>query len=216
MKKIFLFYFFLFFLFWIYPALSGFSQDLESSRTFSKKTILVLPFEYYCPTEKAITFFCPVQGIISGEIEGKAKEIMNSLLRENLKSLENRYTFIFLSQEDYEILLEEALNSVKTSEELVEFFSKKTGAHYLLYGKIFKFKERRGKSWSVESPAAVAFTLVLYKGEDGKILWQRTFDEVQKPLSENLLKLSLYKKIKWLTAEELSERGLQEILKSFP
>jgi hypothetical protein len=191
-------------------------QMLSPALSKTLKTIVVLPFDYYCPTETPIPFYCPVTGVIPGEIEPYAKEVMNELLKSSLIPLQTRYTFVFLTQNDYETLLEEGLSVAKTSDALVRFLTEKTGAQGLLYGKIFRFRQRKGSSWSVDTPASVSFTLVLYEGETGRILWQRTFDETQKPLSENILNLPLYGKIKWLTAEELSERGLKSILKTFP
>lgn len=191
-------------------------QTLPPALSKTLKTIVVLPFDYYCPTETPIPFYCPVTGIVPGEIEPSAREVMNELLKVALIPLQDRYTFIFLSQNEYETLLEEGLSLAKTSEALVRYITQKTEAQGLLYGKIFRFKQRKGSSWSVDTPASVSFTLVLYEGETGRILWQRTFDETQKPLSENILNLPLYGKIKWLTAEELAERGLKNILKTFP
>ncbi len=180
------------------------------------KTIVVAPFDYYCPTETPLPFYCPIQGIIPGEIESNAKEVMNQLLRKELVKYTNKYKILFLSENEFETLLDEALSVAKTHSELVRFLAKKTEADALLYGKILRFKQRKGSGWSVQEPASVAFTLVLYDGETGKILWQGVFDETQKPLSENLLNLSLYGKVKWLTVEELAERGLIKILKTFP
>lgn len=191
-------------------------QPLPPRVSEKLKSLVVLPLDYYCPTETALPFYCPVQGIIPGEIELNAKEIMNQLLKRELAKYSGKYQFLFLSQNEFETLLEEGLSVAKSSSELVRFIAEKTGAQGVLYGKIFRFKERRGSSWSVEEPASVAFALFLYEGDTGRILWQGTFDETQKPLSENLLNLPLYGKIKWLTVEELAERGLQKVLKTFP
>ncbi|MEZ0343270.1 MAG: hypothetical protein ABWJ99_00470 [Caldimicrobium sp.] len=191
-------------------------QPLSPRFSEKLKNIVVIPFDYHCPTETPLPFYCPVQGIIPGEIEINAKEIMNQLLRKELAQFSGKHNFIFLSQNEFETLLEEGLSVAKTSSELVRYIAEKTGAEGVLYGKIFRFKERKGASWSVEEPASVAFTLVLYDGESGRILWQGVFDETQKPLSENLLNLSLYGKVKWLTAEELAERGLKKVLRTFP
>lgn len=180
------------------------------------KTIVVVPFDLHCPTENTLPFYCPVQGIIPGEIELNAKEVMNQLLKRALTQFSGKHEFIFLSQNEFESLLEEGLSVAKTSSELVRYIAEKTNAGGILYGKIFRFKTRKGSSWSVEEPASVAFTLVLYDGDSGRILWQGYFDETQKPLTENLLNLPLYGKVKWLTAEELAERGLIKVLRSFP
>jgi len=181
------------------------------------KSILVLPFDYYCPTESPLPFYCPVKGIVPGEILPQAKEEMKSLLKEALLTqIGPRYEFRFLDEKDYEVLLEKVLEQKLSSKEAVKYFAKETGTQGVLYGKIFRYKERKGASWSVEEPASVAFVLILYDGATGEILWQKAFDETQKPLSENLLNLPLYGKIKWLTARELAERGLKHLLKTFP
>lgn len=179
------------------------------------RKILVLPFDIYCPTETPLPFYCPVSGVVPGDIEPYAKETMDRLLRKELSHYQGRFEFVFLSQENYELLLEEALSIAKDHLSVVRYFANRTETQGILYGKIFRFRERKGRGWGVQDPASVAFTLVLYDGRTGKILWQRTFDETQKPLSENILNLPLYGKIKWLTAEELAERGLKSLLKSF-
>lgn len=192
------------------------TTHLPSAIAERVKAILVLPFDVHCPTESPLPFYCPVTGIVPGEIEPQAKEILSSLLRKELEPLTTRYSFLVLSQNDYETLLEEALSQSKDHSSLIRFFAEKTGTQAILYGKVFRFKERKGSSWSVVEPASVAFTLILYDGQSGRILWQRTFDETQKPLSEDLLRLPLYGKIKWLSAEELAQRGMMNLLKSFP
>lgn len=191
-------------------------QPLPPRISEKLKTIVVIPFDYHCPTSTPLPFYCPVQGIIPGEVKLNAREVMNQLLRNELSAYSGKYNFIFLSQNEFESLLEEGLSKAKSFSELVHFIATKTEAQGVLYGKIFRFKERRGSSWSVEEPASVAFVLILYDGETGKILWQGVFDETQKPLSENILNLALYGKVKWLTAKELAERGLKRILKTFP
>jgi hypothetical protein len=53
---------------------------------------------------------------------------------------------------------------------------------------------------------------------DEKIVWTGKFDETQRPLSENILKIGSFfrRKASWLTAEELSSVGMDEMLKRFP
>jgi hypothetical protein len=53
---------------------------------------------------------------------------------------------------------------------------------------------------------------------DEKMVWIGKFDETQQPLSENLLKMGSFvrRKGSWLTAEELSSVGLDEMFKRFP
>lgn len=179
------------------------------------KTILVLPWDTY-PSRAEEIFFSPVKGIISGPIETYAQEQLDELLKSKLLSSKISYQFIFLSPTESENLIGEILELTKSSEEGLKVLAQKTGTDGILYGKIYRFKERKGRGFAVDEPASVAFILTLYDGKTGKILWYHFFDETQKPLSENLLNLSLYGKIKWLTAMELAERGLNRILKTFP
>ena len=60
----------------------------------------------------------------------------------------------------------------------------------------------------------MTFTLQIIQVSDGAILWRNTFDETQQALTENLLKVGLYKKIglRWLTATELANYGLNQAI----
>jgi len=53
---------------------------------------------------------------------------------------------------------------------------------------------------------------------DGKRVWDGKFDETQQSLSENLLKIGSFvrRKASWLTAEELSSVGMDEMLIRLP
>ncbi len=70
----------------------------------------------------------------------------------------------------------------------------------------------------VERPASVGFDVHLFRIRDGKMVWVGKFEETQRPLSENLLKIGSFfrRKASWLTAEELSRVGIDEMFKKFP
>lgn len=98
------------------------------------------------------------------------------------------------------------------------FYYKKAGKElnidFLLIGYIFRFEERIGSSIGVERPSSVGFDLHLIRLKDGMEVWRGKFDETQRPLSENLLKLGsfLRRRASWLTAEELANVGMEEVL----
>lgn len=180
----------------------------------SIKTILVLPIISHQPYEKEFLYL-PFRGIITDNVDPKAIEEVNLLLKEKLTHLP--YEFRFLSLSEFNNLIAEVLSSGEISHSrVVQILTERTGTDALLYGKIYRYKEREGTGFAVKEPASVAFGLVLSEGKTGKILWTELFDETQKPLSENILNLRLYKKIKWLTAKELASNGLDHILKTFP
>jgi hypothetical protein len=110
----------------------------------------------------------------------------------------------------------EIMKKDSNPKKIIKNFCQKTNTQALLYGRIYRFKQREGSSFAIKEPASVAFVLVLYDGASAQILWTGYFDETQKPLSENILNLRIYKKLKWLTAEELAENGLDFVLKTFP
>lgn len=178
-------------------------------------SILVLPFEICSENGKSF-FYCPVREVISGYVEPSAKEVMNNLLKIALLNFSSYYNFVFLSQNEFENIISQILEETQNPAEIVIEFSKKTNTQAVLYGRIYRFRERQGSSFSVVEPASVAFALVLYDGKTGRILWMEEFDETQKPLSENVLNIKLYGRLKWLTAEELAERGLKKMLETFP
>lgn len=98
---------------------------------------------------------------------------------------------------------------------LIQSFGRELGVDAVLYGKLYRFEDRVGSSYSVQKPASVAFSLHLIRVSDGAILWQYTFDETQKPLTENLLNTKLYREsgLKWLTADELASYGITNACK---
>jgi len=95
---------------------------------------------------------------------------------------------------------------------------KELNADYLFVGYLFRFQERVGSSIGVEKPASVGFDIHLIRLRDGKMVWEGRFDETQRPLSENLLKMGAFvrRKASWLKAEELSGVGMDEMLKKLP
>jgi hypothetical protein len=86
---------------------------------------------------------------------------------------------------------------------------------FVLIGFLFRFEERIGSSIGVERPASVGFDLHLIRLRDGVEVWMGRFDETQRPLSENLFKIGSFfrRRASWLTAEELSKVGMDELLK---
>lgn len=92
------------------------------------------------------------------------------------------------------------------------------GVDFIMIGFLFRYEERIGSSIGVEKPASVGFDVHLFRLRDKKMVWIGKFEETQRPLSENLLKLGSFfrRKASWLTAEELSSVGMDEMLRKLP
>jgi hypothetical protein len=95
---------------------------------------------------------------------------------------------------------------------------KELKADFVMVGILFRFEERVGSSLGVEKPASVAFDFHLFRLRDGVRVWDGKFDETQKPLFDNLLQTGSFirRKAQWLTAAELAEVGMEEMLKKLP
>jgi len=95
---------------------------------------------------------------------------------------------------------------------------KDLNAQFVMVGFVFRFDERVGSAMGVEKPASVGFDLHLMRVRDGKVVWTGKFDETQRPLSEDMRKISsfLRRGAVWLTAAELASDGMSEILKKVP
>ena len=93
---------------------------------------------------------------------------------------------------------------------LLAELGRRQGADAVLMGTLYRFRERVGLKYSAETPAAVTFDLQLIDASSGRVVWWRSFDEVQQPLSENLLNLGTFIKVKgrWLTAAQMSALAL--------
>jgi hypothetical protein len=85
-------------------------------------------------------------------------------------------------------------------------------------GTLFRFRQRKGTGFSVETPASVAFSVYLVRVSDGRLLWDGHFDQTQKPLSEDFTRF--FSLVKggwgWLTAEQLAQQGMEQVMDSFP
>ena len=95
---------------------------------------------------------------------------------------------------------------------ILKSFGKDLDADAILYGKLYRFRERVGSEYAAKSPASVAFSLILVRVSDGRVLWRYSFDQTQQALTENLFNWKFYKSegMRWVTAEELAAYGLKQ------
>ena len=105
-----------------------------------------------------------------------------------------------------------------TPVDLTKRVGKALSANAMIVGTVWKYRDRRGGTRAVESPASVAFAVHLLEVETGNILWSKAFAETQRSLSENILKAPAFfaRGAKWLSADELARFGMEEIFKAFP
>ena len=97
---------------------------------------------------------------------------------------------------------------------LIQNVGRKYESDAVLLCNISRYVERKGKTYSIESPASVAFDCKLIEVKTGRAACFFNFEETQKAVTDNLLAAKL--RLKWLTAEELLNEGLQKKLSACP
>lgn len=102
--------------------------------------------------------------------------------------------------------------------DLTQRLGKTLSANAMIVGAVWKYRDRRGGTRAVQSPASVAFAVHFVEVETGNVLWSKAFAETQRSLSENILKAPDFfaRGARWLTADELARFGMKEIFKDFP
>ena len=191
-------------------------KDLENI-----ETIMVMPFQ----TMRAVDgsrfpvdcSFCNRRHTFE-EVPEEASEFMTEHLKELLIS-DKAYRFVFPDRTDGMISrLQPDENGIVTMSDLLALSGNATSVDAVLLGYLFRFKERVGTRYSVESPASVFFSLFLVRVADERVVWRGTFEETQQSLSENLLKIGAFikRKARWVTAGEMAAEALENLMSTFP
>ncbi len=163
---------------------------------------------------------CPVcgQAFISGEVAAGAANFLTDQSMDWLK----RYTDYQLVSEQFTagslVALYAANQPTAAVKRALAVRGHDNDADVVLVGIVYRFRERIGKAYGVESPASVGFAMHLIRVADGRTIWSAHFDETQKSLGEDLFQLGTFlsRGGRWLTAEELAMWGLEKIFERFP
>jgi hypothetical protein len=192
----------------------------ERTQPLHIESVLVLPFKeagQLHGMDRSVR--CPVCGAVfeTGSIEAGADAYMTKQLVAFLQG-NTPYTLIPSSAAGgirSEIISQDP--GMSEPELLVEM-GKKLQADAVMSGMIYRFRQRIGTGFSVDTPASVAFGIHLIRVADGRLIWTGIFDETQHSLSENLFQLGNFIRRGggWLTAEELAAFGLQETMATLP
>ena len=184
-----------------------------------KFSLAILPFLVERVEDRTRGAVCPIcRGLYGrGNVLAGSQIYLTRLLQEKMEATG---TFKLLPPEGVEEAFSNRdqrqfdLNPMRSSIQL----GKELDVDFIFLGFLYRFEQRVGSSIGVDKPASVGFDVHLIRLKDGKIVWTGKFDETQRPLSENLLKMGSFvrRKAHWLTAEELSSVGMDEMLTRFP
>lgn len=179
-----------------------------------------MPFEYATQRhEVGGSVRCPVCGAVflTGQVGFGADTHMTKQLMAFLRS-KTKYTL--MPPEMAEGVRSEMLSrDVRVSErDLLVQMGGSLQADGVISGRIYRFRQRIGTSFSVDTPASVAFGIHFIRVADGRLIWVGHFDETQHSLSNNLFKLATFVRRGggWLTAEQLATFGLRETMATLP
>ena len=154
----------------------------------------------------------------SGPVEGNPVELLTRLLWDLLSEKDKGFDFINPDQVQgfYNILLARKIE--KDPLQLMKTLGVQMKADYVLWGDVFRYQERVGTGYGVQSPASVAFDLHLMRVKDGKLVWKAHWDRTQKPLSENILEFNRFVKgnMRWVTAARTFPSGFKGNVEGFP
>jgi len=211
---------------WLFSALAcccllGCASEPQVSRRDASQvrdinTVLVLPFQMattYHDSGKTVRCLECDYFVQTGTIETGADVFMNDHLVALLESQTPYRPMPFWTAKG---VTSQDLRGA--DRRLLVELGRSLQADAVITGTIYRFRQRVGGSMAATSPASVSFAVEFIRVSDGRRLWGRAFDETQRSLDENVLKLGRFLKKggKWLTAEELAVFGLKEVMASFP
>lgn len=191
----------------------------EGKLTFDR--IAVIPFQQIAPEElKSGTVSCPLCGITvnASSAQGNPERVMETLFLGQMDKYKPKFSLI-AGERVAGIFRRVSANSLKTPlRQVLRDVGSELGVEGVVVGYLYRFRERKGVAYTVEQPASVAFDIHLLRVSDGALVWRGIFDKTQSSLMEDLFQFSSFYRGKgrWVTAEELTEEGIEQVLKTFP
>ncbi len=191
-------------------------------RSFNLEKVVAVGFlRALSPTDEPGAFKNPLSwSIVSAEpVPGDIIPMMSDILFEKLAA-EKNYELVSRKQAIgvYSSIVASDQNVGMPAIKVIQELGKTFDADAVLAGYIYRWRERKGGDFGVESPASVSFDLHLIRPVDGAILWKSKFDKTQQSLSENLLDMGTFLKGrgKWMKVEDLDMIGLKHIVEQMP
>jgi len=197
----------------------GMWQDVDSD--FRPRKLLIVSFRNVSDLYgQNVGARSPISGkvFVTGEVGEGAEELLTGYLIAALEA-HKEYTLISpgRAQGAQERLMSKDLK-LTSERELAVATGKALEADAVLMGHLYRFQDRMGSRYAIESPASVAFDLYMIRVSSGQTLWSGYFDETQRALSEDLFRMNDFFRRggAWITAQEMALTGLKDVLKTFP
>ncbi|HEX9758503.1 MAG TPA: hypothetical protein VGB26_12030 [Nitrospiria bacterium] len=185
------------------------SVSLPENEEASIERVAVIPFQIGKTPEKQFAFK-------SSSVAPGAQEVITRLFWQRLNE---KGDYRLASHLNVKKVLGEVENGTGTiTSEKIKILGERLRVEGVVIGLIDVYEERKGTNYGVESPAAVGFVVQFYRVKDGQLLWKGSYYERQKSLMEDIRTFSLFLKRggKWVTASDLADFGIRELIKRFP
>lgn len=199
---------------------AGVRKGTPAQRSSSVSRLAVIPFQVIVPAEPdAKMLSCPLCNSAfqaDHDTQPTAGVIVQDMVLESLRG--QTQLSIITPNDAAEAYRHAAGVQQRNLTEVLQQTAKELGVEAVLIGYVFRYRELRGKWYSAEKPASVAFELHLVRASDGAVIWSGNFDKTQESLMENLFQLPVVFKrgIKWITVKELSAEGVSQLMETFP
>jgi len=185
------------------------------------KKVLVLPFRNMTQVfGENVSLRSPISGkvFVTGRVEPGADQLLTRLWLSDISAVE---TYELIPPEQAEgamAVYYERDQKDQDERHQVTQIGKRLGADFVFIGHLYRFKERVGGKYAVDSPASVAFDVNMVGTSNGELVWSGHFDETQQSLNENLFLLGTFLKRRgtWVTAEEMATDGLNDLIQKMP
>jgi hypothetical protein len=196
------------------------TENFLKDESVSLRRIAVFPIQRIGKDETSDQAWrCPISGTIVtvGNLDPQAEKVVEDVFLQVINKTgkyeivpPERVNGVFqrISMSSFKTSLKDSL--IKSGREL--------GADAIMYGYVYRFRERKGFAYGTDQAASVAFAMNLISVRDGSLLWKGIFDKTQTSLMENVFQVFAFfrERGRWVTARELTEEGVSEFVKTFP
>ena len=177
--------------------------------------LMVIPFKNMS-AEDSGTAACPLSGMIF--MTEKVSEKSVNFMTNRLMTLIKKHTEFNVIPVEFspDIISHDMINT--SEQKRIINLGEDYNADAVLAGYIYRFRERNGSRFSVETPASVAFIFHIISVSGQRIVWTGKFDETQQSLFENLLQIKTFikRKASWITAEQMADDALTDLIEALP
>jgi hypothetical protein len=193
----------------------------DVARGAAPKSVLVLSFQNMAaryPAESAVR--SPISGKVFpvGAVSDEAVSFLTDYV---VATLEDRKQYLVITPGQARAVLSQMSlenEDLVPDRQAVVHIGSALSADTVLAGFVYRFKDRVGTAYGVDSPASVAFDLHLIQIPAGRIVWSAGVDDTQLSLSEDLFQVGKFieRKGRWVTAPDMARQALEAAFADFP